>query len=161
MAEGRIKELIDRYEEARERKERLSKEKTEAEKEFTAVQEELARAISDADMSVAQDGEYSYTPGVKTRYSFKSAEALEELGLDKFAAFEADDRLKDLVTKTVNANSMQGVLRELADTEEGLPEGVAAVLNTYDTITISRTSTDTSGKNKVKEALMKRREGNV
>lgn len=161
MAYGRIKELIDKYEEIRERKTRLTKEKTETEKEFAKIQEELAGAINDADMSMAQDGEYSYTPGVKTRYSFKSAEELEDLGLDKFAAFEADDRLRDLVTKTVNANSMQGVLRELADTEEGLPEDVAAVLNTYDTITISRTSTDTTGKKKVKEALRKRRDENV
>lgn len=157
MAEGRIKELVDRYEEVRERKERLTKEKSEAETEFKAVQEELATAISDADMSAVQDGEFSYTPGVKTRYSFKSAADLDSLGLDKFAGFEADPRLCDLVTKTINANSMQGILRELADTEEGLPEDVAAVLNTYDEITISRTKTDTAGKNKVKDALKKRR----
>ena len=54
MAEGRIKELIDKYEEVRERKERLAKEKSEAEKDFKAAQDELAVAISDADMSAVQ-----------------------------------------------------------------------------------------------------------
>lgn len=161
MAAGKIKELIDRYEEIRELKERLSKDKVQAEKDFKAIQEELAEAINDADMADVQDGEYSYTPGVKTRYSFKSMEALEEDGLDKFAAFEADERLCDLVQKSVNANAMQGVLRELAASPEGVPEEVMAVLNTYDEITISRTKKDTAGKNKVKDALKKRRDKNV
>ena len=70
MAEGRIKDLIDQYEEIRERKERLSKESAEAGKEFKSIQNELAMAISDADMASVQDGDYSYSPKVKRRYNF-------------------------------------------------------------------------------------------
>lgn len=161
MAVGKIKDLIDRYEETRELKERLTKDKAQAEKDFKAVQEELAAAISDADMSDVQDGEFTYTPGVKTRYSFRAMDALEEDGLDKFAAFEGDERLRDLVVKYVNANSMQGPLREIVTQDGELPEAVAAVLNSYDEITISRTKKDTAGKNKVKDALKKRRDSDV
>lgn len=161
MAEGRIKELIDKYEEVRERKERLAKEKSEAEKDFKAAQDELAVAISDADMSAVQDGEYSYSPNVKRRYNFKSAAALAELGIDKLELFKADDRLKDLVQETISASAMNSTLAELANTEDGIPDEVMEALNIYDEITISRTSTDATGKKKVKDALKKRRGENV
>lgn len=161
MAVGKIKELIDKYEEARELKERLSKEKTEAEKEFKAAQDELAVAISDEDLSEVQDGEFSYAPSVKRRYNFKSAKDLDELGIDKFAIFKSDDRLKDLVTETISAAAMNSTLGELADTEDGIPDEVMEALNIYDEISISRTKKDTTGKNKVKDAIKKRRGENV
>ena len=161
MAEGRIRELILKYEEIRALKERLTKEKSETEKEFKDIQYELATAISDADMSAVQDGEYSYSPNVKRRYNFKSAVDLAELGIDKLELFRSDDRLVDLIQETISASSMNSALAELANTGDGIPDEVLAAVNIYDEITISRTRTDTSGKKKVKEALMKRREGNV
>ncbi len=161
MAEGRIRELIQKYEELRTKKELLTKEKSETEKEFKDIQYELATAISDADMSTVQYGEYSYSPNVKRRYNFKSAADLAELGIDKLELFRSDDRLVDLIQETISASSMNSALAELANTEDGIPDEVLAAVNIYDEITISRTRTDTSGKKKVKEALMKRREGNV
>lgn len=161
MAVGKIKELIDKYEAARELKERLSKEKTEAEKEFKAVQDELAVAISDEDLAEVQDGEFSYAPSVKRRHNFKSATDLEELGIDKFELFKSDDRLKDLVTETISASAMNSTLGELANTEEGIPDDVMAALNIYDEISISRTKKDTTVKDRVKDAIRKRRKGNV
>ena len=109
-------------------------------------------------MADAQDGDYVYTPGVTTKYSFKSQGDLEEEGLDKFEPFEKDPALCGLVKKDINWRSLNSALSELADTEEGVPEEVMAVLNTYDEIGITRRKKDTKSKSKVKDAIKARRE---
>ena len=158
MAVGKIKELIDRYEKLRSEKDELA-EKTKANNEaFKQIQIDLAEAISDADMSDAQDGDYVYTPGVTTKNSFKSLDDLEEAGLDKFEPFENDAALCTLVKKDINWRSLNSALKEMADTEDGVPEEVMAVLNTYDEIGITRRKKDTKGKGKVKEAFKARKE---
>lgn len=158
MATGKIKEIIDRYEDLRTEKDELA-EKTKANNEaFKQVQIELAEAISDADMADAQDGDYVYTPGVTTKYSFRSQAELEEEGLDKFEPFENDIALCDLVKKDINWRSLNSVLKELSDSEEGIPDEVMAVINTYDEIGITRRKKDTKTKSKVKDAIKARRE---
>ena len=158
MATGRIKELIDKYEALRTEKDEIAKKKSENEEAFKQIQIDLAEAISDADMADAQDGEYVYTPGVTTKYSFKSIADLEEAGLDKFEPFENDAALCGLVKKDINWRSLNSALTELAGTEEGVPEEVMAVLNTYDEIGITRRKKDTKTKSKVKNAIKARRE---
>ena len=78
MADGRIKELIDKYEKLRAEKDELAEKTKENNEAYKQVQIDLAEAISDADMADAQDGDYVYTPGVTTKYSFKSMADLEE-----------------------------------------------------------------------------------
>lgn len=158
MATGRIKELIDKYEALRTEKDEIAKKKSENEEAFKQIQIDLAEAISDADMADAQDGEYVYTPGVTTKYSFKSIADLEEAGLDKFEPFENDAALCGLVKKDINWRSLNSALTELAGTEDGVPEEVMAVLNTYDEIGITRRKKDTKTKSKVKDAIKARRE---
>lgn len=158
MATGRIKELIDKYEALRTEKDEIAKKKSENEEAFKQIQIDLAEAISDADMADAQDGEYVYTPGVTTKYSFKSIADLEEAGLDKFEPFENDAALCGLVKKDIKWRSLNSALTELAGTEEGVPEEVMAVLNTYDEIGITRRKKDTKTKSKVKDAIKARRE---
>lgn len=158
MATGRIKELIDKYEALRTEKDEIAKKKSENEEAFKQIQIDLAEAISDADMADAQDGEYVYTPGVTTKYSFKSIADLEEAGLDKFEPFENDAALCGLVKKDINWRSLNSALSELADTDDGVPEEVMAVLNTYDEIGITRRKKDTKTKSKVKDAIKARRE---
>ena len=158
MATGRIKELIEKYEALRTEKDEIAKKKSENEEAFKQIQIDLAEAISDADMADAQDGEYVYTPGVTTKYSFKSIADLEEAGLDKFEPFENDAALCGLVKKDINWRSLNSALTELAGTEEGVPEEVMAVLNTYDEIGITRRKKDTKTKSKVKDAIKARRE---
>lgn len=158
MAEGKIKTLIDEYERLRAEKDELAEKAKLNGEAFKQVQIDLAEAISDADMADAQDGEYVYTPGVTTKYSFKSMADLEEAGLDKFEPFENDAALCGLVKKDINWRSLNSALTELADTEEGVPEEVMAVLNTYDEIGITRRKKDTKTKSKVKDAIKARRE---
>jgi hypothetical protein len=155
MAEGRIKQLIDRYEELRTEKDELKKKTTENNEAFTQIQLELAKAISDADMTDATDGDYTYTPGVTTKYSFKSLGDLEELGLDKFEPFENDDALKFLVKKDINWRSLNSALSEMAEMPGGIPDEVMAVLSTFDEVGITRRKKDTKAKNKVAAALKK------
>ena len=124
MAEGKIKALIDEYERLRAEKDELKKRSSENEEAYKQIQIDLAEAINDADMADAQDGEYVYTPGVITKYSFKSLADLEEAGLDKFEPFENDAALCSLVKKDINWRSLNSALSELADTDEGVPEEV-------------------------------------
>ena len=158
MADGRIKTLIDEYERRRAEKDELAEKTKENNEAYKQVQINLAEAISDADMADAQDGDYVYTPGVSTKYSFKSQGDLEEAGLDKFEPFENDVALCTLVKKEINWRSLNSALSEMAATEEGVPEEVKAVLNTFDEIGITRRKKDTKTKSKVADAIKARRE---
>ena len=83
------------------------------------------------------------------------------MGIDKLELFKGDDRLRDLLQETISASAMNSTLAELANTEDGIPDEVMEALNIYDEITISRTSTDTIGKKRVKEVIKARRNRNV
>ena len=161
MAEGLCKELIDKYEKIRAEKDELKAKTTQNNEDFRNIQLELARAINNADMSDVSDGEYVYIPSVTPKWSFKSIADLEEAGLDKFKPFEDDESLKALVKKDINWQSLNSALKELNETEEGIPEEILAVLNPYEEIGIIRRNKDTGSKKKVKEAFMRREENNV
>ena len=85
MAQGKVKELIDKYEEIRERKERLTKEKTAAEEEYKQIQIDLAAAITEIGEDSATNDGFVYSPKVQGKYSFRAQEDLEAEGLDKIA----------------------------------------------------------------------------
>lgn len=161
MATGRIKTLIDEYEELLTTKNRLAKETEENKGALKAKADELAQAISDADMANVQDGDYTYTPGLQHKYYLISDSDAEEAGIDRFAPFENDAAFTGLVRKEINWRRLQSAMQEIEDTEEGIPEEVMAVLNIQDEYGISRRKTDTKTKNKVAEGLKKRRNGNV
>ena len=161
MAKGKIKQLIDRYEMLLEEKDYLKKQTKDVNAALDEATIDLATAISDEDLTDINDGDYTYTPGVQTRYSFKSQAALDEAGLDKFEPFEQDEALQHLVKKNINNNSLQSAMKEMAESEDGIPEDVMAVLNTFDKISISRRQRDASTKSKVADALKKRRDDNV
>lgn len=161
MATGRIKTLIDEYEELLTTKSRLAEETDKNKEAIKAKADELAQAISDADMTSASDGDYTYTPGLQHKYYLISDGDAEERGIDKFAPFENDAAFTGLVRKEINWRRLQGAMQEMEDTEEGIPEEVMAVLNIQDEYGISRRKTDTKTKNKVAEGLKKRRNEDV
>ena len=62
MAQGKVKELIEKYEEIRARKERLAKEKTAAEEEYKQIQIGLAEAITEIGEDSASNDGFVYSP---------------------------------------------------------------------------------------------------
>lgn len=159
MAMGKVKDLIDRYEEIRERKERLTKEKTAAEEEYKQIQIELAAAITEIGEDSATDGGFVYSPKVQGKYSFRAQEDLEAEGIDKIEVLK-ENGFGEIVKETVDWRTLNSAMREVAEGEDGIPEEVLGILNVYDEIIVSRTKKASDKQDKLKEAF-KRRGRNV
>ena len=157
MEINRIENLIGEYEELLSDKSKLAREAEENKERIKAKADELCEAISDAGLKNVSFGDYTYTPGVQHNYYLKKDEDLPEGVEDKFEIFESDAALEGLVRKEINWRRLQTAMRELEETEEGIPDEVLAVLNVTDEFGIQRRKTDTKTKDKVAEALKKRR----
>lgn len=161
MADGKIKVLIDEYEALLEKKSQLYKDTEQNKLDIKEKADELCEAISDAGLKNVSDGDYTYTPGVITKYYLMGEGAALEAGLDRFAPFENDAALASLVKKEIKWQSMQKPLQQMAESDEGIPEDVLAVITTSDEFGISRRKTDTKTKDKVAAKIAERRNGNV
>ncbi len=155
MAQGKVKELIDQYEEIRERKERLAKEKAAAEEEYKQIQIDLAAAITEIGEDSATNEGFVYSPKVQGKYSFRAQEDLEAEGLDKIAVLK-ENGFGEIVKETVDWRTLNSTMREVAESDDGIPEDVLGILNVYDEIIVSRTKKDTKKQDKLKEAFERR-----
>lgn len=155
MAQGKVKELIDQYEEIRERKERLAKEKAAAEEEYKQIQIDLAAAITEIGEDSATNEGFVYSPKVQGKYSFRAQEDLEAEGLDKIAVLK-ENGFGEIVKETVVWRTLNSTMREVAESDDGIPEDVLGILNVYDEIIVSRTKKDTKKQDKLKEAFERR-----
>ena len=155
MAQGKVKELIDQYEEIRERKERLAKEKAAAEEEYKQIQIDLAAAITEIGEDSATNDGFVYSPKVQGKYSFRAQEDLEAEGLDKIAVLK-ENGFGEIVKETVDWRTLNSTMREVAESDDGIPEDVLGILNVYDEIIVSRTKKDTKKQDKLKEAFERR-----
>ena len=162
MADGRIKELVGHYERLLEEKSRIAAMKESNNAGIKEVEDLLCQAISDAGMKNFPYGGYTYTPGVVHKYYLKTeADAIAAGAESRYAPFENDPALADLVKKDINWRSMQTSLRELEESKDGIPEEVKAVINITDEFGIRRAKTDTKTQDSVAAALRKRREEDV
>lgn len=159
MTEGKVKELIEKYEEIRARKERLKNEKTQAEEDYKLIQIELAAAITEIGEDSVKAGGYLYTPSVTTHYNMKSKEALAESKVDKFEVLR-ENGFDYLISETINSKSFGSAMKELADSENGIPEELMVLINPSEEITVSRTKKSASKQEKIAAAL-ERRKANV
>lgn len=155
MAQGKVKELIEKYEEIRARKERLTKEKTAAEEEYKQIQIDLAAAITEIGEDSATNEGFVYSPKVQGKYSFRAQEDLEAEGLDKIAVLK-ENGFGEIVKETVDWRTLNSTMREVAESDDGIPEDVLGILNVYDEIIVSRTKKDTKKQDKLKEAFERR-----
>ena len=155
MAQGKVKELIDQYEEIRERKERLAKEKAAAEEEYKQIQIDLAAAITEIGEDSATNEGFVYSPKVQGKYSFRAQEDLEAEGLDKIAVLK-ENGFGEIVKETVDWRTLNSTMREVAESDDGIPDEVLGILNVYDEIIVSRTKKDTKKQDKLKEAFERR-----
>lgn len=155
MAQGKVKELIEKYEEIRARKERLAKEKTAAEEEYKQIQISLAEAITEIGEDSASNDGFVYSPKVQGKYSFRAQEDLEAEGLDKIEILK-ENGFGEIVKETVDWRTLNSTMREVAESDDGIPEDVLGILNVYDEIIVSRTKKDTKKQDKLKEAFERR-----
>ena len=118
----------------------------------------VCQTISDAGMQNYSYNGFTYTPGITHKYYLISETDAYDNGIDdRFAPFEEDSYLCNLVKKDINWRSMQTMLRELEESEYGIPENVKSVLNIKDEFGISRRKANTQNAEKVAAALKIRR----
>lgn len=126
-------DLLDTYQRMLDIKEELAERVKRNNAAVEQARNALAEAMLNAETPKITRGGYSYTLQEKTRYSTKAgqAEALME------ALREAG--LGDLIKETVNAQSLQGAMRDLAEQNDGeLPGEFTDCVNAYTFLDVGR-----------------------
>lgn len=124
-----IPEQVDAYRALLDEKDRLAEETKANNRAIEAARDALATAmIEDETPQITRNG-YSYTLTPKTKYS-KDAELMDALRANG---------LGDLIKETVNAQSLQGAMSNLAEeNDDELPEEFEGCVNVYSFNDITR-----------------------
>lgn len=134
VTKNSVADYADFYQEALDRKKALEAELKEQSKLVERYKEALIDAMMDEETdSIGRNGR-RYTAVAKTKYSKAAgAEAQAELfGLLR------ENGLGDLITETVNANTLQATMRGLAEENGGeLPDEWQDCIRAYDYVDIS------------------------
>lgn len=121
-----IPEQVDAYRALLDEKDRLADETKANNKALEAAREQLASAMIEEETPQISRNGYSYTLAPKTKYS-KAAGKDAEL-MDALRA----NGLGDLIKETVNAQSLQGAMSNLAEeNDDELPEDFEGLVNVY------------------------------
>lgn len=121
-----IPEQVDAYRALLDEKDRLADETKANNKAIEAAREQLASAMIEEETPQISRNGYSYTLTPKTQYS-KAAGKDAEL-MDALRA----NGLGDLIKETVNAQSLQGAMSNLAEeNDDELPEDFEGLVNVY------------------------------
>ena len=134
-----ITELIDQYKTLLDRKEELAEETKRNNADVTECRDQLAQAMLDAE--VDQVGRHGINWRLKptTKYSKKAGKD------DELFELLREHGLGDLIKETVNAQTLQGAMSELAsENDDELPEDFAEVINIYEYMDISHRKTSKS-----------------
>lgn len=154
----KIIKCIEKYEDVRREKAALEQRLEEVKANIKDREQAVCESISDAGHAFVEWEGYKYTPGIKHKYYLNKSADVTELGIeDVYEPFEQNAFLHDLVHKEITWTSLQTAMKELEETEEGIPDDVRAVLLVQDEFGISRRKVDTTSKNKVANALAKKR----
>lgn len=119
-------DLIDQYKELLDRKDQLEEATKENNKAIEAARKELAQAMIDEESPTVSRGGFIYSLQDKTKYSKKSC--------DEEAFFDTLENagLGSLIKRTVNAQSLNSAMREIAENnDDELPEEFADYINVY------------------------------
>lgn len=126
-------EKIKEYSGLLDEKARLREETTQTNKAVEECRDELAKLMLDSEVPKIVHEGYSYSLKDVTKYS-KKAEKQDAL-------FEAlrESGMGDIIKETVNAQTLQGTMSELAEDNDGeLPPEFADLVNVYNYYDVSR-----------------------
>lgn len=128
-----LMERIEAYNMLLERKDKLAQETTENNKAIEQARRELADLMIDAEVDSVKTGGYSFTLSEKVNFSKKG-------GADE-ALFEVlrEDGLGDIIKETVNARTLQAVLRDMTEQNDGeLPPQYDGLVSVYRYMDVGR-----------------------
>lgn len=128
-----LTEKIAAYNALLNRKEQLAQETVENNKDIERARRELADLMIDQEIDKISSGGYTYSLSEKVAFSKKG-------GADE-ALFEVlrEDGLGDIIKQTVNARTLQAVLREMTEKNDGeLPEQYDGLVSVYRYMDVGR-----------------------
>lgn len=128
-----LMERIEAYNALLDRKDELAQETTENNKEIEKARRELADLMIDAEIDRVTSGGYNFTLSEKVAFN-KRGGADEQL-------FEVlrEDGLGDIIKETVNARTLQAVLRDMAEQNDGeLPPQYDGLVSVYRYMDVGR-----------------------
>lgn len=131
-----ITELIDKFKALLERKEELAEETKRNNADVLECRDKLAQAMLDAE--VDQVGRHGINWRLKptTKYSKRAGKD------DELFELLRQHGLGDIIKETVNAQTLQGTMSELAaENDDELPEEFADVISVYEYMDISHRKT--------------------
>lgn len=145
------KEILDRKDELAELTKANNAEKERIEKEICQIM------VDEEKPNTVVDG-YSYSLSQKIMYSKKSEEALAALQAETGSSFFdilREQGLGDIIKEVVDPRTLQstisGMVEELEDAEEELPEELAACLNIYEKLSLSKRKANTKALDRAKK----------
>lgn len=128
-----IMEQVDAYRVLLDEKDRLKAETAENNKAIEAARDTLAQAMLDEETPKISRSGFSYTLQQKTKYS--KASGMDETLMETLRTYG----LGDLIKETVNAQSLQGAMSDLAsENDDELPEEFADCVNKYEYYDVGR-----------------------
>lgn len=130
-------EKIDQYKELLDLKDELADKTKENNAAIEALKQEIAQEMIDNESPVISRGGFRYSLTEKTRYSKKAEETLLEEGLDFFEVLR-NEGLGDLITETVNANTLSSSMKSYVEENGELSEDLARCINVYETFDIQK-----------------------
>lgn len=149
---SRLIELIEKYEELREKKEKLANETKANNEAFKQIQEDIIEQMVEDDIPSQGLGDYTYTPQTVTHYSFISEKKLAEAGTDKMEVMR-ENGFDFLIKETINQRSMESAFKERLENDEELPEDVLAIISQYEELKVNRRKVSSSALKKAKKAV--------
>jgi len=133
MEQNEIKALIEAYKALLETKDDLAAQTKENNQAVIEARDALANAMLEAEIPAIEYAGFTWRLKPTTKYS-KKAGADEEL-----FEFLRENGLGDIIKETVNAQTLQGTMSELAEENDSeLPEGWEEVINKYEFNDVSK-----------------------
>ena len=132
-----IKDLIAKYEEARTKKEEMEEALKAAKKELADVETLLSDQMLEEDTPSITVGSFTYSFKNETKYSFKSAETLAEMGVDKFDVLR-ENGYGFLIKEQVDARTLSATMKEASESDAGIPDEVIDILSVFEAQGVGR-----------------------
>lgn len=134
----KLTEMLGQYEVLLDKKEALADETKSNNAAIDKIKEEIAEMMIDEDIPSQGYGDYVYSLQDKVKYSKRGDAQLAEKGLNFFEVLR-EQGLGDLIKETVNARSLQSVMKEIADENDGeLPPELDDIVSSYEMTDIAR-----------------------
>ena len=134
----KLTEMLAQYEVLLDKKDQLAQDTKDNNAAIDKLKAEIAETMIDEDIPSQGYGDYVYSLQDKIKYSKRGEAEFQEKGLDFFEVLR-EQGFGDIIKETVNANTLQSTMKEVADENDGeLPPELDEIVSSYEMTDISR-----------------------